>query len=191
MIKQITDAELAALDKAHRKCKRHSGGVRLSYEEEAFHELARNAYPALRARLAAAEAGRDHWETMFKAQQDVYDGTWCSENQDEGRGRCGTCRNCVRAERDALRAVADLIECDSCGFTYDAMHTLADGSHKCPECGSDKDHIPGRSAEAMRLVADRDALKAALGDAQSCDGQYWMPAELFARIDKLLGGEGA
>ncbi len=42
---------------------------------------------------------------MLEAERDVANGTACAEEQADGKGPCGACRNCARAERD--EAVAD------------------------------------------------------------------------------------
>lgn len=35
---------------------------------------------------------------MAQAERDVLNGSWCATNISEGRGKCGVCKTCLRAE---------------------------------------------------------------------------------------------
>ena len=60
-------------------------------------------YPQLMTDLAAFALAQMERIEMLRAERDVANGTACAEEQADGKGPCGVCRNCARAERDEAR----------------------------------------------------------------------------------------
>jgi len=48
------------------------------------------------------------WDrAVVEAERDLYNGVTCKENQDNGRGPCGVCVTCLRAELTRMEADRD------------------------------------------------------------------------------------
>lgn len=70
---------------------------------DAFHDLDVADAQIKSAALESAERSADLAAAQAKVA--VLDGSWCAENQAEGRNVCGVCKNCLRAKITMLEGV--------------------------------------------------------------------------------------
>lgn len=99
----------------------------------------------IKTQLAAFALAQIERIEMLEAERDVANGTACAEEQADGKGPCGVCRNCARAERDEARR--ELFEAE------DAIRE-ADRIMAAAETGEPRESIWRliQSAKVWRLV---------------------------------------